>query len=81
MLVSYKQICYQQENSNDITYWKVLVDAAEQFFNRMINELEQVSINRILEAFVSGTIPNTWTNLLSDQRYYNHAARLPFNPI
>jgi hypothetical protein len=59
MLVSYKQICYQQENSNDITYWKVLVDAAEQFFNRMINELEQVSINRILEAFVSGTIPNT----------------------
>jgi hypothetical protein len=45
-----EQLCYQHENANDVAYWKVLVDAAEQFFNRMIKELKQVSINRIIEA-------------------------------
>ena len=30
--------------------------AAEQFFNRMIKELEQLSTDRIIEAFISGSI-------------------------
>jgi hypothetical protein len=55
------QLCYQHENSNDITYWKILVDAAEDFFNRMIKELEHVSINRIIEAFISGSISSQLT--------------------
>ena len=46
----------QHENSNDVAYWKVLVDSAEHFFNGMIKELEQVSINRIIEAFITGPI-------------------------
>jgi hypothetical protein len=50
------QLCYQHENSNDVAYWKVLLDAAEQFFNRMIKELEQLSTDRIIEAFISGSI-------------------------
>ena len=43
-------------NANDVAYWKFLVDEPEQFFNRTIKELEQVSINRIIEAFISGSI-------------------------
>ena len=32
-----EQLCYQHENANDdVAYWKVLVDEAEQFFNGMI---------------------------------------------
>ena len=50
------QSCYQHENSNDVAYWKVLVDAAEQFFDRTIKELEQVSINQILDLFISGSM-------------------------
>lgn len=51
------KLCYQHDNATDeFAYWKVLVDAAEQFFNRMMNELEQVSINRIIEASISGSI-------------------------
>jgi hypothetical protein len=30
-------------NANDVAYWRLIVDEAEQFFNRTI----QVSINRI----------------------------------
>jgi hypothetical protein len=54
-LTSNDQLCYQHEDSNDVAYWKVLVDAAEQFFDRMVKELEQVSINRIIEALISGS--------------------------
>jgi hypothetical protein len=50
------QLCYQDENSNDIAYWKVVVDTAEQFFNSMVKVLEQVSTSRILEVFISGSI-------------------------
>ena len=50
------QLSYQHEYSNDDAYWKVLVDAAEQLFNTSIKELEKASINRILEAFISGSI-------------------------
>jgi hypothetical protein len=55
-LFSNNELCYQYENSNNVAYWTVLVDAADQFFNKMIKELEQVSINRIIEAFISGSI-------------------------
>ena len=52
-----EQLCYQHENANDdFAYSKVLVDVAEQFFNRMIKEMEQVSINRLIEAFISGSL-------------------------
>jgi hypothetical protein len=47
------QLCYQHEYSNDVAYWEILVDAAEQFFNRMIKELEQVSIDRIIDTINS----------------------------
>ena len=50
------RLFYQHDNSNDDAYWKVLVDAAEQLFNTSIKELEKASINRILEAFISGSI-------------------------
>ena len=51
------QLCYQHENANDdVAYSKVLVDLAKQFFNRMIKEMEQVCINRLIEAFISGSI-------------------------
>ena len=51
------QLCYQHENVNDdVAYSKVLVDVAEQFFNRMIKELEQACINQIIEAFIPGSI-------------------------
>jgi hypothetical protein len=52
----------QHENSNDVAYWKVLVDSAEHFFNGMIKELEQVSINRIIEAFITGPISSQLAN-------------------
>jgi hypothetical protein len=51
------QLCYQHENANnDLDYCKVLVDVAEQFFNRMIKELEQVCINQIIGVFISDSI-------------------------
>jgi hypothetical protein len=50
------QLCYQNENSNDVAYWKVIVDAAEQFFNRTKKELEQACINRVMEAFITGSM-------------------------
>jgi len=28
------QLCFQHENANDLAYWKVVVDTAEQLFNR-----------------------------------------------
>jgi hypothetical protein len=44
-----EQMCYQHENTNDdVSYWKILVDVAEQFFNIMIKELEQLNINRVI---------------------------------
>jgi hypothetical protein len=51
------QLCHQHENTNDdVAYWQVLLDVAEQFFNRMTKELEHVSISQIIEAFVSGSM-------------------------
>ena len=51
------QLCYQQESAiDDVAFSKVLVDLAEQFFNRMIKELVQVCTNRLIEAFISGSI-------------------------
>lgn len=44
------------ENSNDVAYWNVLVDTAEQLFRRMIKEFEQVSITQIIEASISGSM-------------------------
>jgi hypothetical protein len=41
------QLCYPHEYSNDVAYSRVLVDTAEQFFNRMIKELERLCINQI----------------------------------
>ena len=56
------QLCYQHGNANDeVAYCKVLVDTAEQFFNRVIKELEQVCINRLIEAFISGSISSQLT--------------------
>lgn len=50
------QSCYHHENSNDVDYWKVLVDVAEHYFNGMVKELEQMSISRMLDLFVSGSM-------------------------
>ena len=47
--------------NDDVAYSKVLVDLAEQFFNRMIKEMEQVCINRLIEAFISGSISSQLT--------------------
>jgi hypothetical protein len=56
-----EQSCYQHENSNDDAYWKVLVDAAEHFFNGMTKELEQVTINRFADMFTSASVPQKLT--------------------
>ena len=58
-------------------YWKVLVDAAEQFFNRMIKELEHVCINQIIEAFISGSI----SLQLTKKSFLDSKAVLPVLPI
>jgi hypothetical protein len=55
---------YENSNSNDVAYSKILLDVAEQFFNRMIKELEQLSITRILEVFISGSISSQSTKKL-----------------
>lgn len=56
------QLCHQHEKANDeVAYSKVLVDLAEQFFNKMIKELEQVCINRLIEAFISGSVSSRLT--------------------
>lgn len=43
------------------TTWKVVVEAAEQFFNQRIEELEKVCINRLIEAFISASISSQLT--------------------
>ena len=43
-------------DANDIAYWKFLVDEAEKFFLGRIEELEQVCVNRLIEAFVSAPL-------------------------
>jgi hypothetical protein len=50
-------LCYQHDNANDNAYWKVLLDTAEQFFNIMIRELEQVCVNRLANIFTSASVP------------------------
>lgn len=49
-----EQLCYQPENTNDITYWKFLVDEAGKFFKERVNELERVCINRLTDMFTPG---------------------------
>jgi hypothetical protein len=56
-----EQLCYQQENANDVAYWRFLVDAAEKFFNERVNELEKVCINRLTDLFDSVFIPSQST--------------------
>ncbi len=66
------QLYFQHENANydDATYCKVLVDAAEQFFNRMIKELEQVTINQLADMFASASVaPKLTKNSDLDQRF------------
>jgi hypothetical protein len=55
------QLCYQHEDSTDVAYWKVLVDAAEKSFNRMLKELEHVCINQLVQAFISGSLSSQLT--------------------
>ena len=55
-------------------YWKVLVDAAEQFFNRMIKELEQVSTNQLVQEFILGSISSS---LLTKESALDSKAILP----
>jgi hypothetical protein len=56
VLSSDEKLYHEHNNANDIAYLKFLVDEAEQFFNGMIEVLEQVCINQIIEAFISGSI-------------------------
>jgi chromosome segregation ATPase len=57
-----EQLCYQQENANnDVAYSKIIVNVAEQFFNRMVKELEQVCINQLVQAFISGSLSSQLT--------------------
>jgi hypothetical protein len=55
------QLCYQKENTvdNDVDYSKILLDLAEQFFNRMVKELELVSINQLVQEFILGSISSS----------------------
>jgi hypothetical protein len=56
------QLCYQHEDSNDdVAYWKVLLDTAEQFFNRRIKELKKVCFTQLIEALISGSISSQLT--------------------
>jgi hypothetical protein len=68
------QLYYQHENANDdVAYSKVLVNVAEQFFNRMIKEMEQVCVNRIIEAF----IPDSLSSQLTKKSLLDSKAVLP----
>ena len=67
-----KQLCYQHKDADDVAYWKFLVDEAEQFFNGRIKELEQLCINRLIEAFISTSISSQLTRKL-----YLHSEALP----
>jgi chromosome segregation ATPase len=73
------QLYYQHENSNDddVAYSKIIVNVAEQFFNRMIKELEHVCINQIIEAFISGSI----SPQLTKKSILDSKAVLPVLPI
>jgi hypothetical protein len=65
-----EQLCYQHENANDdVAYCKILVEAAEQFFNMMIKELEHVCINQIVDAFnLSSIFSHLAKNSLLDSK-------------
>jgi hypothetical protein len=45
-----EQLCYQHENASDNAYWNFLINIAEKFFIERADELEEVCINRLLEA-------------------------------
>jgi hypothetical protein len=72
------QLCYQQENAiDDVAYFKIIVNVAEQFFDRMVKELEHVCINQIIEAFISGSI----SPQLTKKSFLDSKAVLPVLPI
>jgi hypothetical protein len=72
------QLYYQHENSNDdVAYSKVLVNVAEQFFNRMIKELQQVCINQLIGAFISDSI----SPHVAKKSFLDSKAVLPVLPI
>jgi hypothetical protein len=48
-----EQLSYQHTDAKDVTYWKFLIDEAEQFFNGRIKELEQACINRLIEVITA----------------------------
>jgi hypothetical protein len=43
------------------TYWRFSVYKVENFFNWRVSELEQVSINQLVKAFISGSISSQLT--------------------
>jgi hypothetical protein len=71
-----EQLCHPQENTvdNDVAYSKVLLDLAEQFFNRMVKELEQVCINQLVQEFILGSISSS---LLTEESALDSKAILP----
>ena len=73
------QLYYEHENSNDddVAYSKIIVNVAEQFFNRMIKEFEHVCIDQIIEAFISGSI----SPQLTKKSILDSKAVLPVLPI
>jgi hypothetical protein len=46
-----EQLCYQQENANDVVCSRFLVDEAEKFFNDRLNELSSVVTRFNIEGF------------------------------
>ena len=62
-LSSVEQLCYQQ-SANYIVYWRFLVGEAEKFFNDRVNELKQVCISQLMEAFISASISSQFTRKL-----------------
>jgi hypothetical protein len=74
-----EELYHKHNNANDIVYLKFLVDEAKQFFNGWIKELEQVCIDRLLDALTSTSIsshlakrsPPDSTAVLPKQKYGN----------
>ena len=50
--------------ANYIVYWRFLVGEAEKFFNDGVNELKQVCISQLMEAFISASISSQFTRKL-----------------
>ena len=50
-----EQLCYQ-DNNNDDVYWEFLIDEAERLFNLRVKELTQICLTRLGEACISTPI-------------------------